>query len=232
MSGHVILMIEVDRLRLVMIVSAHVCGCHPEPGLAARHPAARELPRGRQDQEPNPRQPVALAGRAHRPTARRAARRQTARRAARRQTAARHGGGRNRPLAAARPRDGGARHRAPHRARRRAAAPGAATPVRSGIGPDRRPPARTGGQAGDRTNARSRHRQPFAGRDAGAGPRRGQGGLCRAQLAGPRAAVHRSRAGPPSSEGWRAAALRCHLHLSRRTLLRTGAAWLQPRPPG
>ena len=46
------------------------------------------------------------------------------------------------------------------------------------------------------------------------------------------AAVHRSRAGPPSSDGWRAAALRCHLHLSRRTLLRTGAAWLQPRPPG
>ena len=33
-------------------------------------------------------------------------------------------------------------------------------------------------------------------------------------------------------QGWRAAALRRHLHLSRRTLLRTGAAWLQPRPPG
>src|SRR6266446_2987169 len=57
------------------------------------------------------------------------------------------------------------------------------------------------------------------------------GGLCRARLAGPRAAVHRSQAGPPPSEGWRAAALRRHLHLSRRTLLRTGAAWLQPRPP-
>src|SRR5882672_4965072 len=35
-----------------------------------------------------------------------------------------------------------AAHRAPHRARRRAAAPGAATPPRSGAGPDHRPPAR------------------------------------------------------------------------------------------
>ena len=61
---------------------------------------------------------------------------------------------------------------------------------------------------------------------------RRQGGLCRARLAGPRAALHRSQAGPPPPEGWRAAALRRHLHLSRRTLLRTGAAWLQPRPPG
>ena len=65
----------------------------------------------------------------------------------------------------------------------------------------------------------------------GLGQRRRQGGLCRARLAGPRAALHRSPAGPPPSQGWRAAALRRHLHLSRRTLLRTGAAWLQPRPP-
>src|SRR5437660_737900 len=62
---------------------AHVCGRRPQPRLTTRHPAARELPRGRQDQEPNPRQPVALARRAHCATARRAARRQTA---------ARHGG--------------------------------------------------------------------------------------------------------------------------------------------
>src|SRR5580704_6840706 len=48
-------------LRLKMILSAHVCGRHPQPRLAAGHPPARELPRGRQDQEPNPRQPVALA---------------------------------------------------------------------------------------------------------------------------------------------------------------------------
>ena len=48
--------------------------------------------------------------------------------------------------------------------------------------PDRRPPARTGGQAGDRADAGSRHRQPFAGRDAGARRRRRQGGLCRARL--------------------------------------------------
>src|ERR1700758_2734293 len=75
------------------------------------------------------------------------------------------------------------------------------------------------------------HRQPFAGRDAEARQGRRQRGLCRARLAGPRAAVHRSQAGPSPSAGWLAAALRCHLHLSRRTLLRTGAAWLQPRPP-
>src|SRR5256885_838951 len=43
------------------------------------------------------------------------------------------------------------------------------------------------------------------------------------------AAVEIVRAPPP--QRWRAAALRRHLHLSRRTLLRTGAAWLQPRPP-
>src|SRR5947209_19069679 len=61
-----------------MIFSAHVCGRHPEPRLAAGYPAAGELPRGRQDQEPNPRQPVPLACRAHRATPRRAARRPTA----------------------------------------------------------------------------------------------------------------------------------------------------------
>src|SRR5437764_6542237 len=48
---------------------AHVCGRRPQPRLTTRHPAARELPRGRQDQEPNPRQPVALARRAHCATA-------------------------------------------------------------------------------------------------------------------------------------------------------------------
>src|SRR5882762_5726254 len=111
------------------------------------------------------------------------------------------------------------------------AAAGAATPARPGAGPDRRAPARAGGQAGDRADAGSRHRQPFAGRDAGARPRRRQGSLCRARLAGQRAAVHRSQVGPPPPEERRAAALRCHLHLSRRTLLRTGAVWLQPRPP-
>src|SRR6266403_984482 len=111
------------------------------------------------------------------------------------------------------------------------AALGTATPPRSGAGPDRRPPARAGGQAGDGADVGSHHRQPFAGRDAGARPRRRQGGLCRARLAGPRATLHRSQAGPPPSQGWRAAALRRHLHLSRRALLRTGATWLQPRPP-
>src|SRR5271155_1138834 len=58
--------------------------------------------------------------------------------------------------------------------------------ARSGAGPDRRAPARASGQAGDRADAGSRHRQPFAGRDAGARPRCRQGGLCRARLAGPR----------------------------------------------
>src|SRR5271156_6774994 len=85
--------------------------------------------------------------------------------------------------------------------------------ARSGAGPDRRAPARASGQAGDRADAGSRHRQPFAGRDAGARPRCRQGGLCRARLAGPRATVHRSQAGPPPPEERRAAALRCHLHL-------------------
>src|SRR5438045_8213555 len=101
-----------------------------------------------------------------------------------------------------------------------------------GAGPDHRPPARAGGQAGDRADAGSRHRQPFAGRDAGARPRHRQGGLCRARLPGPRAAVHRGPAGPSPPQEWRAAALRRYLHLPRRTLLRTGPAWLQPRPPG
>ena len=41
----------------------------------------------------------------------------------------------------------------------------------------------------------------------GLGQRRRQGGLCRARLAGPRAAVHRSPPGPPPSAGWRVAAL-------------------------
>src|SRR5207237_7280945 len=49
--------------------------------------------------------------------------------------------------------------------------------------------------------AGSGHRQPFAGRDARARQGRRQGGLCRARLAGPRAAVHRSQAGPPPSAG-------------------------------
>src|SRR5256714_330325 len=92
----------------IVIASAHVCGCRPEPRLAAGHPAAGELPRGRQDQEPNPRQPVALARRARRATPCRAARRQTA--------ACRRGGG-NRPRAAARPRARRAGHRAPQRRR-------------------------------------------------------------------------------------------------------------------
>ena len=37
---------------LVAVFLAHVCGRHPEPRLAAGHPAAGELRRGRQDQEP------------------------------------------------------------------------------------------------------------------------------------------------------------------------------------
>src|SRR5437764_1322956 len=41
-------------------MTAHVCRRCPQPRLAAGHPAARELPRGRQDQEPNPRHFVAL----------------------------------------------------------------------------------------------------------------------------------------------------------------------------
>src|SRR5438309_1561554 len=133
--------------------------------------------------------------------------------------------GGNRPRAAARARARRARHRPPHRARRRAAASGAATPARSGARPDRRTPARAGGQAGDRANAGPRHRQPFAGRDAGAGPRRRQGGLCRARLAGSRTAVHRSHAGSPPPQRWRAAALRRHLH----PRLRGGRLYLEGR---
>src|SRR5882672_8764440 len=45
----------------MMLLWVHVCGCRPQPRLAAGHPTAGELPRGRQDQEPNPRQPAALA---------------------------------------------------------------------------------------------------------------------------------------------------------------------------
>src|SRR5512133_1711791 len=41
-----------------MIIKAHVCGYHPQPRLTTGHPTARELPRSRQDQKPDPRQPV------------------------------------------------------------------------------------------------------------------------------------------------------------------------------
>ncbi len=108
-------------------------------------------------------------------------------------------------------------------ARHGAAAAGAATPEGSGAGPDRRALARARGQAGDGADAGPGHRQPFAGRGSGARQGHRQGGLCRARLARPRAALHRRHAGPPPSEEWCAAALRRHLHLSRRTLLRTGA---------
>jgi hypothetical protein len=37
-----------------MILLAHVYGSYLEPKLATGHPTARELPRGRQDQKPNP----------------------------------------------------------------------------------------------------------------------------------------------------------------------------------
>src|ERR1700746_3082207 len=98
----------------MMPIWVHVCGCRPQPRLAAGHPTAGELPRGRQDQEPNPRQPVALARRAHRATPRRTARPAAA--AVEIVRALPHG----HVLAALGP--------APHRALRRAAAPGAATP--------------------------------------------------------------------------------------------------------
>jgi hypothetical protein len=45
--------------------------------------------------------------------------------------------------------------------------PRTATPPQSGAGPNRRAAARSSGQAGDRTDAGSHHRQPFVGRDAG-----------------------------------------------------------------
>src|ERR1700751_2288589 len=83
------------------------------------------------------------------------------------------------------------------------AAQRAATPPPSGAGPDRPTAARSGGQAGDRADAGFRHRLPFAGRDAGARQGHRQGDLCRARLAGPRAAIHRSPAGSSPSRGWR-----------------------------
>src|SRR5438270_843105 len=87
-------------------------------------------------------------------------------------------------------------------------------------------PARPGGEAGHRADAGSRHRQPFVGRDAR--PRLGHRprGLRHAGLAGRRAELHRNHPGPPPPEERRPAALRCHLHLPGRTLLRTGTARL------
>ena len=55
---------------------AHVCRHRPQPDLAPRHPAARELSRERQGPEPHPGQPLRLASREGRVPARRAAWRQ------------------------------------------------------------------------------------------------------------------------------------------------------------
>ena len=78
---------------------------------------------------------------------------------------------------------------------------GAATPPRSGAGPDRCPPTRAGGQAGDRADAGSCHRQPFAGRGAGA-----------RQASPPRRSMPRSTGWAASSRsskpGWPAATSR------------------------
>src|SRR5205085_502764 len=46
-----------------------------------------------------------------------------------------------------------------------------------------------------------------------------------------RSLPHGHPPGPPPPEERRPAALRCHLHLPGRALLRTGATWPQPRPP-
>ena len=132
----------------------------------------------------------------------------------------------------ARCRTGGARragHRAPHRARCRAAAPGA-DPPRSGAGLT---VARLLEPAAELATARMLDPTTAShslGRDLGSRPRRRQGGLCRARLAGPRAAVHRAQLCRHLKNG---ALL---LYDVTSTYLEGAAAelarrWLKPRPP-
>ena len=124
---------------------------------------------------------------------------------------------------AARPRARRARHR-PHRARRRAAVPRAATAADLALALI---VARL--MAAKLATARDPPPPAIRWRDAGARRRRRQRGLCRARLAGPRAAVYRRSLARHLQDG---ALLLYDVTHSRRTLLRTGAAWLQSRYRG
>jgi len=222
-----------------MIITAHVCGCRPQP--RAHHPPScwRESYReAGQDQEPKP-SPTCPAG----PPARIEQLRAGAAPATKKLLARRRGGGNcPRPLphghvlAAL----GTAR---PHRARRTAAGAGRRNdgPARSGAGPDRRPVCSS--------------RRPKAGRPRGMleppplPAIRGARCWGSARVAakevyatldwlGREQPFHRSHIGPPPPAGWRALLLYdVTLHpppsrgqaLSRRALLRTGAAWATAR---
>ena len=89
--------------------STHVHRSRPKPRLTARHPPARELPRGRQGQEAHASEPVRLAARAYRRLQGAVERRHS--------HPARPGGDQHRPLPAAWHRRRSARHGAQDRPR-------------------------------------------------------------------------------------------------------------------
>jgi hypothetical protein len=201
-----------------MIYFAHVRCRGAESRLRPCHPAAGELSRRHEGQEPHPEEPVGLAGRADRGAARGTARRSPGPRRRRAADCAR---------AAARPRAGGAGHGAAPQARPLVAAgAGAAHPA--GTGADCRPAARAGVKAGDGARPGRDDGAQLAGRHAGLGPRDGQRDLRHARLAGCGAGGHRGRLGAAPSERRHLAAVRCDIDLAGGTLLPAGAPWLRP----
>ena len=123
-----------DRSRIGLIPVPHVCRSCTEPEFTASLPAASRLPAGRQGQEPNLGQPVALAVGQDRPAAPRAARR----------GAERHRRGTD---DAAQPPPWACRRSARYRPQDR---PGSST--------GRRPGTRAAGRPGSGNDPRARHR--------------------------------------------------------------------------
>ena len=166
----------------------------PNATLAPRHPAARKLPRRRQDQEPHTGQSIRLAQRTDRdcsaPCCVATSWPRSASNGFEIRRSLPHG-----HVA------GGLDHRPAHRPRRSAAPPRAPAPARSGAGSHRRQAARPGGETGDRAHARHRHRQPLAGRDAGPRQRHRARDLHHPRLARQRAGVHRKPASPAVISG-------------------------------
>src|SRR5512134_2805676 len=209
------------RVALFMIYRVHVRHARAEPVVAACGTLAREFPRGRQSEDQDTRQSDGLAGGEGRGAAAGAARRDAC--------------GRRRPLgdravAAARSCRRGARHAAADRSRPAVAAAAGSAGL-AGAGADRGPRGRAGGEAGHRPPAERGDGFALAGRGAGAG----RGGRGRAvpcpRSVGCGAAGDREGAGEAASQGRHAGALRCHLELPRRPVLRARPLRLQPRRP-
>ena len=186
----------------------HVHRHRAEPRLAAGHPAAGRLPRGRAGQEPHPRQSQRVAARQGRVAAPRVA----GRTPGPRRPTLRRGG-----LSASRPRAG-----RPHRDAAAGLRGAPRVPALARAGPrgghGRRPDPRAREQAGHHALVAHHHppRRPRGGR-------RGRGRLLRgAGLAARAASSDRAEAGGPAPPGGRRGALRSHLELLRRDHLPPG----------